>query len=323
MKGLTLTMALLLRLAAMLLAAPVISAVAPHAAKAAVVCSVVNSGLAFGTSLTGTGTVNWSCTGYNSSSTTFNLCVKRGTPSFPGTAAQPRMLSGSSTLNFNLYRNAANTTVWTASSPLVQSVTVGAGIGTTVTGSFTFYGLIPGGQTSPAGNYTASFYNTILGFANGGGTSCQTSRNGNSGLDFTLAISATKINACTVDALANADLGAVIAGANATPGSTTIRVLCPTGTAYNIGVLPSNGNTAGAGVLRGTGSNPDTIAYQLRRTSGTGSIWGNTATVTSTGNGVGGTGNGSNQDYPIFASVPGTNVRPDAYADTVTVTVNY
>jgi spore coat protein U-like protein len=315
--------ALLLRLAALLLAAPVVTSLVPSDAKAAVVCSVVNSGMAFGTSLTGTGTVNWSCTGYNTSATTFNLCVRLGTPSWPGTASQPRLLNGSNRMNYNVYRNAARTTVWTAATPLVQSVTVGAGIGTTVTGTFTFYGLIPGGQTSPAGNYAAFFYNTRLGFATNAGTNCQTNRNGNSGLDFTLPITATKINACTVDALADANLGNVAAGASVTPGSTTIRVLCPTGTAYNIGLLPSNGNMGGAGVMLGTGSNPDTVGYQLRRTSGTGPAWGNTATVSSVGNGVSGTGTGSDQDYPVFASVPNTNVRPDDYSDTVTVTVHY
>lgn len=323
MKGWAAMMALLLRAAALLLAAPVATSLVPGDARAAVVCSVVNSGMAFGTSLTGTGTVNYSCTGYNSSATTFNLCLVLGTPSWPGTASQPRMLNGASTMNFNVFRNAARTTVWTATTPLVMSVTVGAGIGTTVTGTFTFYGQIPAGQTSPAGNYAASFYNTILGIANGGGNNCQTSRNGNSGLDFTLPITATKINACTVDALDSADLGTVAAGATVTPGSTTLRVLCPTGTPYNIGLAPSNGNMGGAGVMLGTGSNPDTVGYQLRRTSGTGPAWGNTATPTSVGNGVSGTGNGSNQDYTVFASVPNTNVRPDDYSDTVTVTVNY
>lgn len=323
MKGLTLSVALLLRLCALLLAAPVISAVAPDKAQAAVVCSVVNSGLAFGTSLTATGTVNWSCTGYNSSSTTFNLCIGRGTPSWPGTSGQPRLLSGSNRMNFNVYRNVSLTQVWNPANPIVQSVTVGAGIGTTVTGSFSFYGSIPSGQTSPAGAYQAFFYNTILGFANSGGNNCQTSRGGNSGLDFTLNITATKINACTVDALANASLGSVVAGTTPAPGSTTIRVVCPTGTAYNIGLLPSNGNTGGAGVMQGTGSNTDTVGYQLRRNSGSGAAWGNTATVTSVGNGVGGTGTGGNQDYAVFASVPNTNVQPDSYSDTVTVTVNY
>lgn len=315
--------ALLLRLAAMLLAAPLATALAPDGAKAAVVCSVLNSGMTFGTSLTGTGTVNWSCTGDNTSPTTINLCLGLGTPSYPGTAAQPQMLSGSSTINFNVYRNAGTTTLWTTATPLVQSVTVGAGIGTTVTGSFTFYGLIPNGQLAPAGNYTASFSNVLLGFANPSGNNCQANRSGNSGLNFTLPITATRPNVCNVEALANANLGTVAAGAAVTPGSTTIRVLCPTGTAYNIGLLPSNNDANGAGQMRGTGSNPDTVGYQLRRTSGTGTVWGNTATSTSVGNGVSGTGNGGNQDYTVFASVPASNVRPDTYSDTIRVTVNY
>ncbi|MXO70618.1 spore coat protein U domain-containing protein [Alteraurantiacibacter buctensis] len=323
MKGLTLSVALLLRLCALLMAAPVISAVAPGEAKAGAVCSVVNSGLAFGSGSTATGTVNWTCTGYDTFTNSFVLCLRLGTPSWPGTASQPQLLNGSSTMAFNLYSNAATTTIWTASTPLTQSVTIGAGIGNTVTGSFSFYGRIPAAQSSPAGNYQAFFYNTLLGIANNGGNNCQASRQGNSGLDFTLPVTATKINACTVDALANASLGSVVAGSTPAPGSTTIRVVCPTGTAYNIGLLPSNGNMGGAGMMQGTGSNTDTVGYQLRRNSGSGAAWGNTATVTSVGNGVGGTGTGGNQDYAVFASVPNTNVQPDSYSDTVTVTVNY
>lgn len=315
--------ALLLRLAAMLLAAPLATAVAPDNARAAVVCSVVNSGLNFGSALTGTGTVNWSCTGDNASTTTLNLCLQLGAPSSPGTAAQPQMINGSSTLNFNVYRNASTTNIWTTTTPLVQSITVGAGIGTTVTGSFTFYGLIPAGQLAEAGNYSASFSNTLLGFANPAGNNCQVVRSGNSGTSFLLPIAATIPNVCTVDALANVNLGTIAAGAPVTPGSTTIRVVCTNGTAYNIGVLPSNNNSSGAGIMSGTNGNPETVAYQLRRTSGTGAIWGNTATSTSAGNGVGGTGTGANQDYTVFASVPNSNVRPDTYSDTVRVTVNY
>jgi spore coat protein U-like protein len=323
MKILTLTLTLLMRLCVLLLAAPAISAVAPGEARAGAVCSVVNSGLAFGTSANATGTVNWSCTGYDTTPNTFNLCLRLGTPSSPGTASQPQLLSGANTMAFNLFSNAAGTTLWAASTPLVQSVTIGPGIGTTVTGSFTFYGRIPAGQTSPAGNYQAFFYNTLLGIANNGSNNCQASFQGNSGHDFTLAIAAIKANVCTVDALTNASLGSIAAGSTPSPGSTTIRVACPTGTAYNIGLQPSNSNTSGAGVMRGGGSNPDTVPYQLRRNSGTGPVWGNTATVTSTGNGVGGTGTGGNQDYTVFASVPGTNVRPDTYSDTVLVTLHF
>lgn len=322
-KGKTALLALLLRLALLLIAAPAATALAPQDARANIVCAVVNQGLAFGTSATGTGTINYSCTGYESSSTTFSLCIGLGTPSWPGTASQPIMLRGTNQLNYQVYRDAALTQVWTASQPLSKSVTVGAGIGTTITGSFQFYGRITSGQTAPAGAYVAFFYNTKIGSLPGNSSNCNTNRSNISGLDFTLSITATLSNACTVDALANADLGNVVAGATAPAGSSTIRVRCPSGTAYNIGVLPSNNNTAGAGVMSGSGGNPDTIAYQLRRTSSTGPIWGNTATTASAGNGVGGTGNGSDQDYTVYATVPNSNYRPDTYADTVRVTVNY
>lgn len=314
---------LLLRLALLLVAAPAVTALVPQDAKANIVCSVVNQGLAFDTSATGTGTINYSCTGYESSSTTFNLCIGLGTPSWPGTASQPIMLQGSNQLNYQVYRDPALTQVWTASQPLSKSVTVGAGIGTTITGSFQFYGRITSGQTAPAGAYVAFFYNTMIGSLPGNSSNCNTNRSNISGNDFTLSITATVSNACTVDALANANLGNVVAGAMAPAGSTTIRVRCPSGTAYNIGVLPSNNNTAGAGVMRGTGSNPDTIAYQLRRSSGTGQIWGNTATTTSAGNGIAGTGNGSDQDFTVYVTVPDSNYRPDTYSDTVRVTLNY
>ncbi|MEO7553745.1 MAG: spore coat protein U domain-containing protein [Alteraurantiacibacter sp.] len=321
--GKTALLALLLRLALLLFAVPAVTALAPQDARANIVCLVVNQGLAFGTAATGTGTINYSCTGYENTSTTVNLCIGLGTPSYPGTASQPIMLQGANNLNYQVFRDAALTQVWTTSLPLSKSVTVGAGIGVTITGSFQFYGRIANGQTAPAGLYQAYFYNTRIGSLPGGSSNCNTNRSNISGLDFTLSVSGTVSNACTVDALANANLGNVVAGATAPAGSTTIRVRCPTGTAYNIGVLPSNNNTAGAGQMSGTGTNTDKIAYQLRRTSSTGPIWGNTATTSSAGNGLGGTGNGSNQDFTVYATAPSSNFRPDTYSDTVRVTVNY
>lgn len=80
-------------------------------------------------------------------------------------------------------------------------------------------------------------------------------------------------------ALGDADLGAVPATATNVSGSTTIEVTCPTGTPYHVGLQPSNGDMAGAGVLTGTGGNSDQPTYQLRSQTGPdGTIWGNTAT---------------------------------------------
>ena len=68
----------------------------------------------------------------------------------------------------------------------------------------------------------------------------------------------------------------------------------------------------------------DTVAYQLRSTAGmSGTIWGNTATSISVGNGVAGTGTGSDQNHTIYATLASANAAAGNYQDTVTVTGNY
>ncbi len=107
-------------------------------------------------------------------------------------------------------------------------------------------------------------------------------------------------------------------------GSSTLTVTCPNGTPYYIGLAPSNGSTTGAGTMSGSAGNTDKPTYQLRSTPGSsGTIWGNTATRTSVGNGVAGTGNGSPKTHTVHATMPNANYRPDSYGDTVTVRVHY
>lgn len=93
---------------------------------------------------------------------------------------------------------------------------------------------------------------------------------------------------------------------------------------YNIGLSPSNGNSEGAGFMKGTGSNPDTIPYQLRSSFGfSGQPWGNTATANDVGNGVAGIGRGVPNSHTVYVTVPKSDVKPDNYSDIVSVTVNY
>ncbi len=319
----TITVQHFLRLLLLLVAAPLCAALMPQDAKANVACSMTNSGLAFGTSVSGTGSINYSCTNDSATATSFTLCVALGTPSSPGTATQPMLRLGTSTVNYNVYRDAALTQIWTNVLPLTKAVSVPGGIGSTVTGSFQFYGGIASGQTPTPGNYQASFFTTKLGSISGRSTNCRSSHAGFTGVDFTLPITATIANSCTIDALANADLGTVMAGATTPSGSTAIMVRCSNGTTYNIGVLPSNGNTSGLGQMSGTGANTDRVVYQLRQGSSAGPIWGNTATSSNVGNGVAGTGTGSDQNLTVYVTVPSSSYRPDTYRDTVRITVNY
>ena len=140
--------------------------------------------------------------------------------------------------------------------------------------------------------------------------------------DFQVKITIQK--ACKVTAgigAADIDFGTV-PGLQATDAIANnlnkLSVLCSKSVPYDIGLLPSNGNTAGAGVMSGT----DSIPNQLRSVSGTGAAWGNvvgTNTVHSTGTGIA-------QPYTVYASVlaANLNVTPGAYLDNkVTVTVTY
>jgi spore coat protein U-like protein len=148
----------------------------------------------------------------------------------------------------------------------------------------------------------------------------------------TFQVQMTVQKACSVTAGSgsNINVGTVASSATNSSGSNTISVTCSKTTPYFIGLAPSaanGGTTTGSGAMASTGGvagNTDKVPYQLRSTSGTsGTVWGNTATTTTVGNGVAGTGNGSGQSFTVYVTVPGANYTPDAYADTVSVNVNY
>ena len=298
--------------------------VLPCAARANVVCAPTPNVLNFGSSSTAAGSVGYTCTSFETTPQQFTLCLGIGNPSFPGSAAQPILrLDPSPGLRFNVFSNPAVTQVWNAANPLTSPISIPGGIGNQVSGVFNFYGAIAAGQNPVPGNYSAFFFNTVLGFNLPGDPVCRINAGILNGQDFTLAVEANVVNACTVDADATLDLGTVAAASTNLSGSSTIRVTCPPGTAYFVGLAPSNGSSVGAGVMSGTGTNADRVPYQLRSGSSTGPIWGNTATTTNVGNGVAGTGNGAPQSLPVHVSVPSANYAPDTYADTVTVNVNY
>lgn len=107
-------------------------------------------------------------------------------------------------------------------------------------------------------------------------------------------------------------------------GSTDFYVLCTKGTTYTMSMKPGNSSTTGAGVMLGQApGNSDSIPYQLRQTTATGTNWGTAAGSTlaqsSPGTGTAGT------KYTVFAVVPTIPAAtlPDNYKDTVTLTVSY
>ena len=148
----------------------------------------------------------------------------------------------------------------------------------------------------------------------------------------TFDVKLTVVKACSVTAgtASDIDFGSQDASATNLAAQNTISVTCSIGTPYTIGLTPSNGSTTGAGVMAAQNvapvtGNTDSVPYQLRSAAGAaGTVWGNTNTSgTDVGNGVAATGTGAAQTHTVYATVPSANVTPDAYKDTVTVSVRY
>jgi len=286
------------------------------------------------------GTINWSCTSAGilgillapEADIAMCLNLNAGTG---GTQLNPRQLSnGSSSLQYQLYTNAGYTTIWSStatSTPLMIQVSIPGTLlfSNTKTGTASFYAQLPAGQTSATtGAYTSTLIASVTGsYTDSGNKPIATCTGGTTALNTgsaSFTVSATVDKDCLVTA-STIDLGAVPSTATNITSSGTLGVTCSNGTPYYVGLAPSGGSSTGAGTMKGTlTGNTDLVPYQLSSTPGPGGTpWGNTATSTSVGNGVAGTGSGLSQPKTVYATAPNANFRPDSYSDTVTVNVNY
>ncbi|SIT43695.1 Spore coat protein U [Paraburkholderia ribeironis] len=162
------------------------------------------------------------------------------------------------------------------------------------------------------------------------GVSLPASAAGPATATFQVMITIQQACSVTAGAASNINLGTVSSTAVNTTGSNTISVTCSKTTPYYVGLAPSaanGGTTTGSGAMStadALAGNTDKVPYQLTSTPGpAGTPWGNTATSTSVGNGVAGTGTGLAQSLTVYATAASANFTPDSYADTVTVNVNF
>lgn len=313
---------------------------APAQAAGGITCTSASmTSASFGTvnplsSLTATtATLSYTCNNTDTKNThSAKVCFSIGEPG--GNQTNPRLLkSGSNSVQFQLYQDASYSTVWGSQffgSPTPLQVNLTLAKNASTSGSATLYAQVLGGQTTavPSGtpytdNYqsgdTAITINDVQSSSPPG--SCSGAQ---TGVYFPFLVSATVQKNCTVSAN-DLSLGAVAAGGTPASGSSTLSVACTYTTPYYIGLAPMNVvSTSGAGTMKGASGNNDVVAYQLYSNAGLTTPWGNTATVTSVGNGVSGSGTGSAQTLTVYAKVTGsTDVQPGTYSDVVQVNVNY
>ena len=197
----------------------------PGKAEANTVCQVSPPTLDFGTSLTASGTISWTCRNFEAAPVSFTLCAAIGTPSYPGTAEQPKLVGSSPVLlNFNVYVDSAATQVWNNSTPLTTNVTVAGG--GTASGNFIFYGRIPGSQGG-TGSYSAFFYNTVIGFLTG--SACQLNAPNLFGTDVTINVTANVVEGCTLGTIGDIDFGELAGLQERIDAAGSVQLNCPLG----------------------------------------------------------------------------------------------
>ncbi len=274
-----------------------------------------------------TSTVNIDCSG-GLASLVVRACPNIGAGSGGATSSTRHMSNGSNLLNYQLYQDAARTTVWGSSlwgfadPPPTLTVPLGLlGSGSLTT---TLYARLPGGQsTAPALSYLSSFSGVnarlnwtfcLLVIC----PACSSSMEGSS--DTTFTVSATVASNCLVSAT-TLDFGSTgVLNANV-DSTNTISVTCTNGTPWNASLSAGSGVGGTVALRKMTGPGGATIDYTIYRNAGRTEVWGDGTSGTFT---LSGTGTGLAQAQTGYGRVPAQSTPAAAtYTDTVVVTITY
>ncbi|MDQ8729443.1 spore coat U domain-containing protein [Bradyrhizobium sp. LHD-71] len=258
---------------------------------------------------------------------TVRLCPNLGEGSGGATATVRRMAMGGSLLNYQLYQDAARTTVWgsylwsfTPRPPSLSLTLSALGSGSLTR---TVYARLPGAQsTAPPGAYLSTFSatNAQLRYAPcaivGGCPACSATLAGVTNASFT--VNATATSNCIVTAQ-NVDFGTSGVLRSNVDVAGQLTVTCTANTSYTVGL--NGGTTNSPPASRKMTKGAEAVTYGLYKDAARAQIWGDAATPGST---VPGTGTGLAQNLVVYGRVPPqATPSPGAYSDTVVVTVTY
>ncbi|BDU16235.1 Csu type fimbrial protein [Lysobacter auxotrophicus] len=131
---------------------------------------------------------------------------------------------------------------------------------------------------------------------------------------------ATMVSDCTIISITNVDFGSVGVLSNDLDTIATLTVACTPGTSYTVSLNAGTGAGSTITDRRMGSAGGGSLKYQLFRDAARTQNWGNTPGTDTQG----GTGNGSNNAYTIYARLP-TQTAPaiGSYTSTVTATITY
>lgn len=287
---------------------------APEEAKANAFCQADQPTLDFGSALTARGTINWTCTNFDPTPVAFTLCAAIGTPSYPGTPQQPKMIGSSPIfLDFNVYVDSAGNELWDSSTLLTANVAIAANGRTS--GTFTYYGRIPPGQAAPPGSYSGFFYNTLIGILTTGTSICQRNAPDFSGIDVTLSVRATLIEACTLGTIGDIDFGELAGFRDQIDAAGSVQLVCPPNRGWTLSF--DGGRHAAGTERRMQDADGNLVPYRLYRDAA------RTDTIAIDGS-VTGAGTGAAQTVPVYGRVEIGALPPvGQYSDFVVVTLGF
>jgi spore coat protein U-like protein len=307
----------------------VLLAVAWAGPAAAATCTLSSTTLPFGTypittADVTTATVTVSCTKQTGDTTfTYDVRLNIGGGSF----TTRTLASGANTLNFNIYRDLANTQIWgTGASP--STVNTGSfnftpvAVGTTLTQTFTAYGTIPAhsltnSNDQPPGTYTRDIIATLRRLTPSPQSNLATT---------TMAVSATINPGCAVVADSTLAFGPYDPTSGTPVDATTaLQFRCTSTSIFDVGLA----GTVGSRTMAGPGG--DTLGYELYRDAARTTAWGSTqdSNTVDADNAADTTGNGIStlntaQTLTVYGRIPtGQNMNAGSYSGTLTITLYY
>jgi spore coat protein U-like protein len=294
-------------------------------ANSAASCSISMQNVAFGsvdvtpgTAVDTTATLQVTCSG--SPPMGERLCINLGAAAADDATSRQMTGPSSATLRYDLYANAARTTLWGSwqdgyHSPGVQVDVVN---GTT---SYTVYARLFGSQQSAAsGSYTSSFAaNPVLQYRDKmGAGNCPVSGGNTTTTSTTFTSTVTVLPSCSVS-VSNMNFGTRAFLTSNVDATSTVTVTCSTGASYTVAL--SYGNTGTSATNRKLVSGANSVTYGLYKDAARLTGWGIFSLV---GELVSGTGSGSAQALTVYGRVPSQSTPPPGtYSDVVLVIVTY
>lgn len=283
-------------------------------------CSVSFSSIAFGSidvlsnlQVDVPGSMTASCTGMGGS-TNVRMCIAIGNGTYPLSGGLRQMGAGANRLTFQIYQDAAATTVWdtSASGMMVVDLTKQA---PSIT--LPVYGRVPGGQQIvPVGSYSTAMNSVVYAgsyFKNNTPPAC-----GSLGVlsTPTFLVNATVVASCTATA-GNMNFGTISSFATNHTATSTITVTCSNGAPYQIRL---DGGSTGNINNRRMSLGVNQISYGLYRDAARTLNWGQTDSVDT----VAGTGTASVNAHTVYGLIPPQSpVALGTYSDTVIMVVSY